>query len=277
MTSAKYRLKYFNYILGRITHTKYVRVGKDLIDLYKYSISQESSILEALKKIDANKRGFVVVVDIDQTLLGILTDGDLRRQLIRGSALTDQIEYQDRFEQLLISDNFQIICNKFKSEKIEFLPIVDESGKLKNILTKKVFHTLLLHNMNWNLSKDFDSIDQNEIDFEIYDRPWGFYKSTLISDFVQSKIITVFPHSQLSLQEHKRREEHWVIVKGTGVVILGESQIDIYPGKYIYIPKGCKHQIINNTDENIIFSEVQLGDYFGEDDIIRYYDIYSRK
>ncbi|HHE05988.1 MAG TPA: cupin domain-containing protein, partial [Epsilonproteobacteria bacterium] len=76
--------------------------------------------------------------------------------------------------------------------------------------------------------------------------------------------------------EHKRREEHWVIIKGKGKVVLGESLLDVYPGKYIYIPKGCKHQIINDGEENIIFSEVQLGEYFGEDDIIRYSDKYGR-
>ena len=59
-------------------------------------------------------------------------------------------------------------------------------------------------------------------------------------------------------------------------LFLGESKINVYPGKYIYIPKGCKHQIINTGIENLIFSEVQLGEYFGEDDIIRYSDKYGR-
>ena len=81
----------------------------------------------------------------------------------------------------------------------------------------------------------------------------------------------------LSLQEHKKREEHWVVIKGIGKVVLGESLIDVYPGKYIYIPKGCKHQIINiSTKDNLVFSEVQLGEYFGEDDIVRYSDKYGR-
>jgi mannose-1-phosphate guanylyltransferase/mannose-6-phosphate isomerase len=97
-----------------------------------------------------------------------------------------------------------------------------------------------------------------------------------MSDECQAKVITIFPGGALSLQEHKKREEHWVVVKGSGKVVLGESIINIYPGKYIYIPKGCRHQMINNTKQNIIFSEIQLGDYFGEDDIIRYQDKYNR-
>ena len=114
------------------------------------------------------------------------------------------------------------------------------------------------------------------MEHEIYNRPWGFYKSTILSSHAQAKIITVFPHCEISLQEHQRREEHWVVIKGRGRVILGESLLNVYPGKYIFIPKRCKHQIVNDSDENIIFSEIQLGDYFGEDDIVRYSDKYGR-
>ena len=135
---------------------------------------------------------------------------------------------------------------------------------------------MLLHDKEWDLKDDFTKINENEIDFEIYNKPWGFYKSTMLSEDVQSKVITVFPGEELSLQEHTRREEHWVIIKGKGKVILGSSMFDVRPGKYIFIPKGLKHQIINDGVENIIFSEVQLGDYFGEDDIIRYSDKYDR-
>jgi len=72
-------------------------------------------------------------------------------------------------------------------------------------------------------------------------------------------------------------EAIFLLQKGKGKVVLGESILDVYPGKYIYIPKGCKHQIINiSENENLIFVEVQLGEYFGEDDIIRYKDKYNR-
>jgi mannose-1-phosphate guanylyltransferase/mannose-6-phosphate isomerase len=156
------------------------------------------------------------------------------------------------------------------------LPIVDKSNKLVNIITKKQFHVFLLHDKKWSSSYDFFNINEDEIDYEIYNRPWGFYKSTLLSDFAQVKTITIFSNEQLSLQKHNRREEHWVVVKGNGKAIVGEEKFDIFPGKYIHIPKFCKHQIINDSDESIIFSEVQLGEYFGEDDILRYSDKYGR-
>lgn len=110
-----------------------------------------------------------------------------------------------------------------------------------------------------------------------YLRDLGVYKTTLLAKHVQSKIITVFPKGELSLQKHKRREEHWIIIKGEGKIILEDSILEVQQGRYIYIPKGCKHKVINSSyTDNLIFAEVQLGDYFGEDDIIRYEDKYGR-
>ena len=135
---------------------------------------------------------------------------------------------------------------------------------------------MLLHDFQWNSTIEFDKFNESDIDYEVINRPWGFYKSTLLSDFVQSKIITIFPGERLSLQKHRLREEHWVIVKGQGTVLLGDSIIKIQPGQYVFVPKGCKHQIINDSKDNIVLTEVQLGSYFGEDDILRYNDKYGR-
>lgn len=241
-----------------------------------FTIKSNSTIKQALIQIDMNKKGFLFILSEDNKVIGILTDGDIRRLLIKGFIVSDIIKFRDSFVRLNVDDHFNIVCELFKSVKIHFLPILNDSDELVNFITKKQFHSLLLHDKDWNLKFSHTWINENKIDFEIYNKPWGFYKSTLLSDFVQSKIITVFPNEELSLQEHKRREEHWVIIKGKGKVILGESLINVYPGKYIYIPKGCKHQIINESNANIIFSEVQLGDYFGEDDIIRHSDKYGR-
>ena len=245
-------------------------------NLNKLIINRTDSIQNALVKIQENNKGFLIVIDKDNKVLGTLTDGDIRRQLINGMVVSDTIEIGVDFNVLKENDDFNVVCTFFKSVKINFLPIVDESFKLVNVITKKQFHSLLLHDFSWDASTEFSSFNENDIEYEIHNRPWGFYKSTLLSDFVQSKIITVFPNEQLSLQEHKRREEHWIIVKGHGKVVIGESILDIHPGKYIYVPKGCKHQVINDSDENIVFTEVQLGSYFGEDDILRYRDKYGR-
>lgn len=246
---------------------------KDLI--IKYS----DSIQLALNKLQHNKKRFLICLDDNNAILGLITDGDIRRGLLQGLLINDSVEklININFEYLIIESTFDEVCEKFKSDKIDFLPIVDSNMKIINVITKKQFHIMLLENIEFNLNYDFNKLDNHIIEHEIYNRPWGYYKSTILTSHAQGKIITVFPNSELSLQEHKKREEHWVIIKGKGKMILGESILDIYPGKYIYIPKGCKHQIINDGDENIILSEVQLGEYFGEDDIIRHNDKYGRK
>jgi len=241
-------------------------------------IKYNNRISNALTKLQNSKKRFLICLDELNYVVGVITDGDIRRAFLNGIQINDILEnvYSKEFSFLNINSTFDEACELFKLEKIDFLPIVDQNKKLINVITKKQFHIMLLENIKFDLSYDFRKLDNQTLEHEIYNRPWGFYKSTILSSHAQAKMITVFPNSELSLQEHKRREEHWVIIKGKGKVILGESIIDIYPGKYIYIPKGCKHQIINNSDENILFSEVQLGEYFGEDDIIRYSDKYGR-
>lgn len=243
----------------------------------RFIISSKATIKEALQKIDENKKGFLIVLNKSNYVIGTLTDGDIRRQLIQGTAINDLIQFNTHFEKLESDSSFDTACELFKSEKINFLPILFDQGKLADVITKKQFHALLLQDHDWRFTNDFYKIDEYIIDHEIFNRPWGFYKSTVLSNFVQSKIITIFPNEQLSLQEHKKREEHWVVIKGEGQVVLGESILEVYPGKYIFIPKGCRHQLINTSkDKNLIITEVQLGEYFGEDDIIRFSDKYGR-
>lgn len=237
-----------------------------------YTINESASILDAMKKIEKNKKGFLLVLD-GSTLIGTLTDGDLRRQIIQGALVTDTIAFNTSYKYLSSETQFEKVCDLFKLG-IKFLPIVDSDGSLVSVVTQSQFETLLLEDMSWSANLDFERIIEHT--FHIHNRPWGFYKSTMLCDFVQSKVLTVFPGQQLSLQEHKRREEHWVIIRGQAKVILGGSVIHASPGKYIFIPKECKHQIINDSTENLVLSEVQLGDYFGEDDITRYSDIYGR-
>jgi mannose-1-phosphate guanylyltransferase/mannose-6-phosphate isomerase len=237
-----------------------------------YTIKCSASILEALKKIDYNNKGFLLVVD-DGKLMGTLTDGDIRRQMILGSSTSDPVVFKKDYKFLFEGASFDKVCSLFMLG-IKFLPIVDEAGCLVSFVTQDQFEVLLLEDRKWGTDINFGDISENN--FQIHSRPWGFYKSTMLCDFVQAKVLTVFPGQQLSLQDHKRREEHWVIIRGKAKVVLGGSIINGYPGKYIFIPKECKHQIVNDSDKNLVLSEVQLGDYFGEDDIQRYSDKYGR-
>ena len=246
------------------------------MSLSKFYIKKGASIIDALKQINNNQTKFLVVIDDEKTVLGITTEGDIRRILINTLDIKNQIPFNTDFIKIYIDDDFSELFKYFKIDKIEYIPIVTRKNKLVNVVSKKQFNVMLLKDIEFNL-KTLPQINEKELDFEIFPKPWGFYKSTLLAKHVQSKIITIFPEEELSLQKHKKREEHWIIIKGEGKIVLQDSILNVEQGRYIYIPKGCKHQIINTSKcENLILTEVQLGSYFGEDDIIRYQDKYGR-
>ena len=92
----------------------------------------------------------------------------------------------------------------------------------------------------------------------------------------QVKRVSVNPGAMLSLQSHQRRSEHWVIVQGTAKVTLADKVLTLSQNDSLYIPAGEKHRIANLSEEILEFIEVQSGSYFGEDDIIRFEDVYGR-
>lgn len=248
-------------------------------NLSTFTIHPDTTIRDALKMIDENKKGFLVVIDDNSYVLGTLTDGDVRRAFLKGASVEDGIDdiYTRNPKHLGFSDGVSAAIEMFKNESIKFLPVVDEQGRLINIIIKNQLHSLLLQDIHADLEYDFMSLDEGIVDYEIFQRPWGFYKTTVMNDYFQSKVISVNPKSQLSLQSHNHREEHWIVAHGVGTVQLDQSVIDVHCGSSIFIPKGAKHRLTNTDDkESLIITEVQIGDYFGEDDIIRYEDIYGR-
>ena len=107
-------------------------------------------------------------------------------------------------------------------------------------------------------------------------RPWGMY--TVLDDDGTHKVkrIVVLPDKRLSYQRHARRSEHWFIVRGTAQVTLDGDVIELSAGDSVDIPVGTNHRIANATDSDVVFIEVQHGDYFGEDDIVRLEDDFGR-
>ncbi len=112
---------------------------------------------------------------------------------------------------------------------------------------------------------------------EMEHRPWGSFE--ILSDTGADhkvKRITVLPGKRLSLQYHSRRREHWVVVAGEALVTVGEEVVRLGPGQSVDIPQGAPHRVENVGEEPLVFIEVQMGDYFGEDDIVRLEDDYGR-
>lgn len=107
-------------------------------------------------------------------------------------------------------------------------------------------------------------------------RPWGSYESLVNRDGYQVKHIIVNPGEALSLQSHQHRAEHWTVIKGRGIVTCDEEEIALEENESTFIPLGSKHRLVNPSDETLEIIEVQVGDYLGEDDIVRYEDKYGR-
>jgi len=107
-------------------------------------------------------------------------------------------------------------------------------------------------------------------------RPWGYFESLICGDRFQVKRIVVNPGASLSLQSHHHRSEHWIVVEGTASVTIDETVKLVTENQSVYIPLGSVHRMENPGQIPMVLIEVQTGAYLGEDDIVRYEDIYAR-
>ena len=107
-------------------------------------------------------------------------------------------------------------------------------------------------------------------------RPWGWFESLALGERFQVKRICVKPGASLSLQSHNHRSEHWIVVEGTAKVTIDEDVKLVTEGQSVYVPLGAIHRMENTGGSPMVLIEVQIGRYLGEDDIIRYEDIYDR-
>lgn len=107
-------------------------------------------------------------------------------------------------------------------------------------------------------------------------RPWGWFETLAHGPAFNVKKIVVNPGQALSLQSHKYRAEHWIIVEGVAAVTISNNKNYIHPNESVYVPAGEIHRLENEGDCLVVVIEVQTGSYFGEDDIVRYSDVYDR-
>lgn len=107
-------------------------------------------------------------------------------------------------------------------------------------------------------------------------RPWGYYQGVDAGPRYQVKRIMVKPEGKLSLQKHFHRAEHWVVVKGTAEVVCNQETRIVHENESIYLPIGSIHRLTNPGKIPLELIEVQVGSYLGEDDILRFDDVYQR-
>ena len=154
---------------------------------------------------------------------------------------------------------------------------------LNNIIAVQTADAILISDRN--RSEEVKLLVQNlklskpkvvEENMTIY-RPWGAYQVLAETENFKVKRIIVKPNAKLSLQMHKFRSEHWVVVSGTATIINNNNEKYILKiNESTYIPKEQKHRLMNETNSDLIIIEVQCGEYVGEDDILRFDDFYGR-
>lgn len=172
---------------------------------------------------------------------------------------------------------------------------IDTQGNKQVVATIGIHNVVIVHTPDallvankasaQDVKKVVDALKQRHIDSAQYQstvqppivsRPWGTYTTLKEEKGYKVKRITVRPGQSLSLQYHHHRAEHWTMVRGSGIVQIGDVHHLTGPGEYRYIPLKEKHRLTNTGQEDLVLIEVQVGDYLGEDDIVRLKDVYGR-
>ncbi len=193
--------------------------------------------------------------------------------------------------------SWDAVAGMFNNRKTDFVPVeVMSSNNFTQGLKNKIYAFIGIHNLivvdtadallisqkglTQNVKDIVDNlkkIDHRAIKEHTFeDRPWGRYEILREQENFKSKVIHVNIGQQISYQSHNKREEHWVITHGQGEVVLNDQIIPVKNGTYVKIPTKAKHRIRNTGKDTLEFIEIQTGEYFGEDDIIRYQDDYNR-
>ena len=115
------------------------------------------------------------------------------------------------------------------------------------------------------------------VEHPITQRPWGYFENLFSEKNYKVKKLYIYPGKKLSLQQHTKRSEHWIIVSGKATVTKNNKVFTLLPNQSTYIPKLTKHRLENKSRTPLIIIEIQTGSYFGEDDIKRFEDVYGRK
>lgn len=244
----------------------FVRVDKEAF-LSCPSDSIDYAVMEKLAKDTAlNIPGYVVPLNAGWSDVGAwdavwqVSDKDGNGNSAHGDVLLE-----DSRNCLVISDSRLVACLGLEDVIVVETPdavLVTNKANTQNI--KRVVTRL----------KD-ENYTQTDNHRKVY-RPWGHYDSVDSGEHFQVKRIVVKPGGRLSMQMHHHRAEHWIVVSGTALVTRGEEVMTLVANQSTYIPLGVKHRLENPGESDLELIEVQSGTYLGEDDIVRFDDIYGR-
>ncbi len=170
----------------------------------------------------------------------------------------DSLLWSDSDDQVLMGIGLENIIAVAMSDAV----LVADKSKSQEI--KSIIKTLKNRNQRQASDHSFEQ------------RPWGYFKTIIKDKNFHVKIIKVLPGGKLSLQSHKHRSENWVVISGKATVFNNNNIYELNANESTFIGSGNKHMLENKKSENLIIVEIQTGDYFGEDDIVRYRDDYNR-
>ncbi len=189
---------------------------------------------------------------------------------------------QDRAGNATTGNATAINCDttllRSENEAIELVGI-----GLKNIVAIAMPDAVLVADLSesQNVKKAVQILKDKEakqaVQLPVDHRPWGWFESLVVGGCFQVKRIHVHPGGSLSLQSHQHRSEHWIVVEGTAKVTVDDEVKLMTENQSVYIPLGATHRLENTGKMPMVLIEVQTGSYLGEDDIVRYDDVYARK
>ena len=153
---------------------------------------------------------------------------------------------------------------------------------LENIIAVVIGDAVLVADASrsQDISKVVDDLERNNVSQATlhakHSRPWGWFENLVEMPGYKVKRLHVQPGASLSLQSHQYPSEHWVVVSGTATVVVGEDSFEVLKNASVYISSGKRHRLANDLEVPLVIIEVQTGSYLGEDDIVRYSDVYNR-
>jgi len=195
------------------------------------------------------------------------------------SALWDVSEHKTHDNNVIIGD---VHCVDVKGSYVRSESRLVAAVGIENAVIVETADAVLVANKDQvqNVKQVVQWLEQQKrseaVNHTLVYRPWGSYESLAHGAGFQVKHIRVRPGAALSLQMHHHRAEHWVVISGEATVTCDERVFTLTANQSTFLPLGCKHRLENNSDEWIDLIEVQTGDYLGEDDIVRFEDVYGR-
>ncbi len=242
----------------------FFRLGKDAFE----NCPADSVDYAVMEKVTGNDsfKSAVISLDADWSDVGSWSSlWEISDQDENGNVLTGDVFTHDANNNLLVAENRLLTvigCDDLivveTSDAVMVLP-KDRAQDVKKIVEF--------------LKKE--QRDESLVHRRVY-RPWGCYEGIDAGERFQVKRITVKPGESLSLQMHHHRAEHWIVVSGTAIVTKGDEEIMLSENQSTYIPLGVTHRLVNPGTIPLELIEVQSGSYLGEDDIVRFEDVYNR-